>query len=219
MYKEIVEDLSNLFTEPVKLPIEINNFPKDIMKFMVMKGYESDPSMYKKCIVSKDDMFIYVVYSDSGLDKLISYDILFWHGKKTALICVSDKVYDLDHTDLIEVMAAAAFFADVCLCHLVYPHDDILKDKSLRLVQYFAPMVLSCALAMTRYTIEEDDDLQKLATIITNLYNNGETYTKEQIDIIIKDIEAVGVDNLLDNSFIVGEMAFFSAKNKKEKEE
>ena len=214
MFKTILNNLVSIFTVP-NIPLLRGNVPNSFLTFLCMSNdkFNPDADLYRKTIFDDENHLIYIVYS-GHMESPIYYDLLYWKGHETGLLVISDIIYEMEPDNVISIMIGAAYTVDN-LHKTITGKLNLSKfysNKSFTKVEYFAPYVLAVALPTSIYYISDAEE-SLLAEKINMIFgtDNGEpVMTQKKIHSLVEDVQIIGVESLLDNSYIIGEICAFT---------
>lgn len=218
MFNEMVEDIVSILTPPI-IPIVSRYLPRDLIVLLCMRKTDLDPNqeLYKKFVVSADGNFIYIIYSGE-IKNMVFYDEFYYKGKPTVVILISEKIYSQNFNDTIGNITAICSIANIMRKRLY--HISNVKDtpSPLNCVELLATFVIPCAVISRILLIDSKEKEEAISDLFNELrISNDPIFSSDIIMKIIKNIQEVGVELLLDNSYIIGDLdMFFPPKNKEE---
>lgn len=216
MFNEMVEDIVSILTPPV-IPIVSRYLPRDLIVLLCMRKPDLDPNqeLYKKFVVSADEKFIYIIYSGE-IKNMVFHDEFYYKGKPTAVILISEKIYSQDFNDAIGNVTAICSIANILRRH--FYNIPKIKDTPIDCVEFLATFVIPCAVISRILLIDSKEKEEAIAKLFNELrINNEPVFSSDMVMKIIRNIQDVGIELLLDNSYIIGDLdMFLPPKNKEE---
>lgn len=235
MYKEIAEVMESFFTTIGKVNAIINasNIDIKLMTYLTLaEGLESNPNNYKRVrtieIPGINRQAILVINSE--IETPIIDDIMF-NGKPTTILIYPESVTLDDGSDEQTKKYIVAGLVTI----LDMMRNELLSSRTLRggeyaieVVTFFAPIIMIADVMYETYKARVSiDEVYKIIEESYKYALNAKENILMGFDTIIKifieDIpkytvllEEVGVEDLLDNGYIIGEYKEFKERYYKE---
>lgn len=235
MYKEIAEAMESFFTPigKVNAIISASNIDIKLMTYLTLaEGLESNPNNYKRVrtieIPGINRQVILVINSEI---KEPSINNIIFGGKPTTILLYPESVtLDDGNDDQIKkyIIVGLVRTLDMVRNELLSSHTLRGNEYAIEVVTFFAPMVMITDIIYETYKARVSID--ELYKIIEYSYKYAFGVKEDSIidldsiiKIFIEDIpkytvliEEVGVEDLLDNGYIIGEYKEFKKRYDKE---
>lgn len=231
MYKEIAEAMESFFTPIGKVNAIINasNIDIKLMTYLTLvEGLESNPNNYKRVrtieIPGANRQVILVINSE--IETPIIDDIMF-NGKPTTILIYPESVTLDDGSDEQTKKYIVAGLVTI----LDMMRNELLSSRTLRggeyaieVVTFFAPIIMIADVMYETYKARVSiDEVYKIIEESYKYALNAKENILMGFDTIIKifieDIpkytvllEEIGVEDLLDNGYIIGEYKEFKER-------
>lgn len=231
MYKEIAEAMESFFTPIGKVNAIINasNIDIKLMTYLTLaEGLESNPNNYKRVrtieIPGINRQVILVINSEV---ETASIDNIMFNGKPTTILIYPESVTLDDGSDdqtKKYIVAGLVTILDMVRSELLSSHGLKGSEYSIEVVTFFAPMIMIADIMYETYKARVSmDELYKIIEYSYKyaLNDNGNILMSFDtiIKIFIEDIpkytvllEEIGVEDLLDNGYIIGEYKEFKER-------
>lgn len=238
MYKEIAEAMESFFTPIGKVNAIINasNIDIKLMTYLTLaEGLESNPNNYKRVraieIPGINRQVILVINSEVETP---SIDNIMFNGKPTTILIYPESVTLDDGSDdqtKKYIVAGLVTILDMVRTELLSSHGLKGNEYSIEVVTFFAPMIMIADIMYETYKARVSmDELYKIIEYSYKyaLNDNGNILMSFDtiIKIFIEDIpkytvllEEIGVEDLLDNGYIIGEYKEFKERYNKYQED
>lgn len=238
MYKEIAEAMESFFTPIGKVNAIINasNIDIKLMTYLTLaEGLESNPNNYKRVrtieIPGINRQVILVINSEV---ETASIDNIMFNGKPTTILIYPESVTLDDGSDdqtKKYIVAGLVTILDMVRSELLSSHGLKGNEYSIEVVTFFAPMIMIADIMYETYKARVSmDELYKIIEYSYKyaLNDNGNILMSFDtiIKIFIEDIpkytvllEEIGVEDLLDNGYIIGEYKEFKERYNKYQED
>lgn len=238
MYKEIAEAMESFFTPIGKVNAIINasNIDIKLMTYLTLaEGLESNPNNYKRVrtieIPGINRQVILVINSEV---ETASIDNIMFNGKPTTILIYPESVTLDDGSDdqtKKYIVAGLVTILDMVRSELLSFHGLKGNEYSIEVVTFFAPMIMIADIMYETYKARVSmDELYKIIEYSYKyaLNDNGNILMSFDtiIKIFIEDIpkytvllEEIGVEDLLDNGYIIGEYKEFKERYNKYQED
>lgn len=238
MYKEIAEAMESFFTPIGKVNAIINasNIDIKLMTYLTLaEGLESNPNNYKRVrtieIPGINRQVILVINSEMETP---SIDNIMFNGKPTTILIYPESVtFDDGSDDQTKkyIVAGLVTILDMVRSELLSSHGLKGNEYSIEVVTFFAPMIMIADIMYETYKARVSmDELYKIIEYSYKyaLNDNGNILMSFDtiINLFIEDIpkytvllEEIGVEDLLDNGYIIGEYKEFKERYNKYQED
>lgn len=231
MYKEIAEAMESFFTPIGKVNAIINasNIDIKLMTYLTLgEGLESNPNNYKRVrtieIPGANRQVILVINSEI---KTPTIDNIMFNGRPTTILIYPESVTLDDGSDdqtKKYIVAGLVTILDMMRNELLSSHTLRGGEYAIEVVTFFAPIIMIADVMYETYKARVSiDEVYKIIEESYKYAFNAKENILMSFDTIIKifieDIpkytvllEEVGVEDLLDNGYIVGEYKEFKER-------
>lgn len=238
MYKEIAEAMESFFTPIGKVNAIINASNTDIklMTYLTLaEGLESNPNNYKRVrTIEIPGINRQVILAINSEVETPSIDNIMFNGRPTTILIYPESVTLDDGSDdqtKKYIVAGLVTILDMVKSELLSSHGLKGNEYSIEVVTFFAPMIMIADIMYETYKARVSmDELYKIIEYSYKYALNDKGNILMSFDTIInlfiEDIpkytvllEEVGVEDLLDNGYIIGEYKEFKERYNKYQED
>lgn len=231
MYKEIAEVMESFFTPIGKVNAIINasNIDIKLMTYLTLaEGLESNPNNYKRIrtieIPGINRQVILVINSEV---ETASIDNIMFNGKPTTILIYPESVTLDDGSDdqtKKYIVAGLVTILDMMRNELLSSHTLRGGEYAIEVVTFFAPIIMIADVMYETYKARVSiDEVYKIIEESYKYALNAKENILMSFDTIIKIfiedtpkytvlLEEIGVEDLLDNGYIIGEYKEFKER-------